>query len=269
LVNTKKGEVDMEVIAEGKTKVILDAGEGNVILESKDDITAGDGAKKDVIEGKGELATRTTANVFRLLNRHNIPTHFLEQIDETKLLCKRCEMIPLEVTIRGTATGSYLKRNPKVTEGAEMSPPVVEFFLKDDSRHDPLIVIDEKGKWILHQPKTPLSNETIVGSVEPSLLSSREVPVVKEQALQVFSVLKEAWAKFGILLVDLKIEFGRLTDNGLVVGDVIDNDSWRLWPAGKKEQQLDKQIYREGGNLETVLESYREVTGLTDRLAEI
>ena len=112
------------------------------------------------------------------------------------------------------------------------------------------------------------TTSTIVGSVEPPLLSGQEVHVITEQALRVFSVLKEAWARFGILLVDLKIEFGRLKDNRLVVGDVIDNDSWRLWPAGKKEQQLDKQIYREGGELETVLQSYREVTDLTDRLVE-
>ncbi len=77
----------MKILVEGKTKIIYDTEDGTVIVLSKDDITAGDGYKRDIIKGKGAVATHTTANVFRLLNRHGIPTHFIEQVDEARLRC--------------------------------------------------------------------------------------------------------------------------------------------------------------------------------------
>jgi phosphoribosylaminoimidazole-succinocarboxamide synthase len=264
MVSKKEGE-RMKILAEGKTKIVYDAGDGEVILESKDAITAGDGVRKDVITGKSRLATRTTVNVFRLLNQHNIPTHFVKQIDETKLLCLRCDMIPLEVTIRGTATGSYVKRHPGVSEGSPITPPVVEFFLKDDARHDPLVAVSTNGTWYLYDPKRPVTTDSQIGSIDPPLLSEQEISTIEERALQIFSILRQAWEKQGVLLVDLKIEFGRTVAGDLVVADVIDNDSWRLWPEGNKEQQLDKQIYREGGDLEDVLRNYQDVSDLTER----
>lgn len=83
----------------------------------------------------------------------------------------------------------------------------------------------------------------------------------------VFRVLKETWGKLDAKLIDLKIEFGRTGDGRIVVADVIDNDSWRLWPGGEKNRQLDKQIYREGGDLDKVLRNYRLVAEMTDRFS--
>lgn len=254
----------MKKLAEGKTKIIYDAEDGNVIIFSKDDITSGDGTQRDVIEGKGAIATRTTANIFRLLNRHGIPTHFMEQVDEAHLLCTRCEMFPLEVTIRGSAAGHYLKRHPNVKEGTDLEEPVVEFTLKDDARHDPLVVIAEEGSWSLHDPEQPVVPNTQIGEIDP-MLSSEGVSLVQETAKKVFCVIKSEWGKSGIKLIDLKIEFGRTEDGRIVVADVIDNDSWRLWPRGEKACQLDKQIYREGGDLDEVLRNYRLVAEMTDR----
>jgi phosphoribosylaminoimidazole-succinocarboxamide synthase len=254
----------MDRQAEGKTKLIFDAGNGQVILFSKDDITSGDGSRRDVIEGKGAVATRTTANVFGLLNRHGIPTHFLRQVDDRRLLCLACHMIPLEVTIRGTAAGHYLKRNLSVEEGIDLPDPVVEFTFKDDARHDPLVVISDEGGWQLYDAALPVAPDTLLGEIR-ALLSPQEVTQVRETARQVFGVLRQAWAELGAKLVDLKIEFGRTDDGRIVVGDVVDNDSWRLWPGGDKGRQLDKQIYREGGGLDEVLESYRLVAQMTER----
>ncbi len=252
----------MQKLAEGKTKVIYDTGDGNVIILSKDDLTAGDGTQRDVIEGKGAISNRTTANVFRLLNRHSIPTHFIQQVDDVRMLCLRCQMIPLEVTVRGTGAGHYLKRHPDVKEGSDLEELVVEFALKDDTRHDPVVVIEADGSWKLHDPEEPIAPDTTLDEIEP-LLSLEEVSSIEKMAKGVFGVLKEAWGRMDVKLIDLKIEFGRTGDGRTVVADVIDNDSWRLWPGGEKKRQLDKQIYREGGSLQEVLSNYELVAEMT------
>jgi phosphoribosylaminoimidazole-succinocarboxamide synthase len=96
----------MDKLIEGKTKIIYDAGDGTAHMVAKDDITAGDGEKHDVIKGKAELATRTTANVFELLNHHGIRTHFIGRVNERTLLCKRCEMIPRHRLLSQTQSAS-------------------------------------------------------------------------------------------------------------------------------------------------------------------
>ena len=253
----------METLSEGKTKIIYATGENQIVMQSKDDITSGDGAKRDMIQGKGAIATKTTANVFSLLNQGGIPTHFLAQVDNTRLLCVQCDMIPLEVTIRGTTAGHYIRRNPGSVEGEDLAGLPVEFTFKDDANHDPFVVITREGSWNLHDPEKPVSDDTLIGGTEP-LLSPTEVRAIETTARDVFRTLKKAWAKLDVKLVDLKIEFGRTMDGHLVVGDVIDNDSWRLWPDGDKSRQLDKQIYREGGTLQEVLDKYQRVMVLTD-----
>ncbi len=218
-------------LAEGKTKIIFEhpSDHSLVIVENKDDITAGDGARRNVIEGKGAIACATACNCFRLLNARGIATHFVKQLDEAHMLVKKCRMIPLEVVARRIATGSFLKRNPGVSEGTRFDPLVIEFFLKDDARHDPMI-----------------SEGEIVGQAAAgqAIASRTEVELMKSVLTRVFLELEKAWASKDVALVDLKIEFGRTLANELVVADVIDNDSWRLWPHGEKKEMLDKQIYR-------------------------
>jgi phosphoribosylaminoimidazole-succinocarboxamide synthase len=257
----------MEKLIEGKTKIIYDLGDGTVNMVAKDDITAGDGDQRDVIAGKAELATRTTANVFELLNRNGLSTHYIEKVDPHTLRCRRCEMISLEVVIRGTATGSYLKRNPLANEGQDFDPPLpVEFFIKDDARHDPIITFSEQA-WFLHPPKEPVSDDNAIEEIEP-LLDKKEIEIITDTARKVFEILFGAWDNLGVKLIDLKIEFGR-TDNGkLVVADVIDNDSWRIWPGGDKSKQLDKQVYRETRDLDSTLSNYSIAADLTDRFSE-
>ena len=225
-------------IAQGKTKVLFEAqgSPDQVVVTQTDNISAGDGARRHTIPGKGRLAAQTTARVFRLLNLCGLPTHYLnggEDDDDNEMLVRRCNMIPLEVVVRGVAAGSFVKRNPSVTRGALMVPRVIEFFLKDDANHDPLISPDS--------------------IVQKGIASPNELGVMTELARLTFEVLSHAWRKRDVLLVDLKVEFGRLAggaDKGqLVIADVIDNDSWRIWPQGREELMLDKQMYR---NLETI-----------------
>jgi len=232
------------LLAEGKTKQIY-AYPGNdqlVYIESKDQITAGDGARRNEISGKSRWSTITTANVFRLLNEAGITTHFIEQVSDTVLLVRRCEMLPIEHVQRRIATGSYLKRCPETSEGTRFDPVLVETFLKDDARHDPQI-------W----PQD---------IIQLGFATAQEIEWMASEGRHVFETLERAWARVDVTLVDLKIEFGRDSENHLMVADVIDNDSWRLWPGGDKTRMLDKQVYR---NLQDV--TPQALQGIADRYA--
>lgn len=221
---------DIEVgpkLAEGKTKIIYAyPGDPNLaVMVHKDTITAGDGEKRDVLAEKGELSCRTTSACFRYLEQVGVPTHYVSTPGPRSMVVRRAEMLPIEWVARRLATGSYVRRTG-TAEGTRFDPVVLEMFLKDDARHDPQIT----------------SEEAIGGG----LCTPEEVTFALETTRQVFLALEQAWAEQGIQLVDLKIEFGR-TPEGLVVADVIDNDSWRLWPGGKRENMLDKQVYRNLG----------------------
>src|SRR5437868_5098986 len=133
------------LLAEGKTKLIYaDTDDDNLAyMVNKDQITAGDGERRNELAGKSRWSTITTANVFRLLNEEGIATHFVKQINDTTLLVRRCQMLPVEQVQRRIATGSYLKRHPDVSEGTRFDPVLVESFLKDDARHDPQISTED------------------------------------------------------------------------------------------------------------------------------
>ena len=225
-------------IARGKTKVLYEVpGQpAQLVVAQTDQISAGDGARRHEIAGKGRLAAQTTARVFRLLNLCGLPTHYLnggEDDDDNEMVVRRCNMIPLEVVTRGVAAGSFVKRNPAVSRGVLLVPRVVEFFLKDDANHDPLIGPDQ--------------------IVAQNLAAPQEVAAMTEMARLTFDILAHAWRRRDVMLVDLKIEFGRLASGEnqgqLVIADVIDNDSWRIWPQAREDLMLDKQAYR---NLDTV-----------------
>ena len=225
-------------IARGKTKVLYEypGQPDQLVVAQTDQISAGDGARRNEIAGKGRLAAQTTARVFRLLNLCGLPTHYLnggEDDDQNEMVVRRCNMIPLEVVTRGVAAGSFVKRNPNVQRGMLLVPRITEFFLKDDANHDPMIGPDE--------------------IISRGIAMPHEVAAMSEMARLTFDILTHAWRRRDVLLVDLKIEFGRLASGEnqgqLVIADVIDNDSWRIWPQGREDLMLDKQIYR---NLQNV-----------------
>ena len=262
------------ILAEGKTKIIYahpdDA--ALAIMLHKDSISAGDGARRNTIAGKGALSGRTAANAFALLNRAGIATHFVAAPEPIMMIVRRCEMIPIEVVMRRIATGSYLKRHPEIAEGTRFDPPLVEFFLKDDARHDPQITAEEMAAQ--------------------GIATAAEAAHMLAEGRRVFATLERAWAEQDVTLVDMKIEFGRpvgtkdegrntnveetespssvLRPPSLLVADMIDNDSWRIWPGGEKSRMLDKQIYRnmqqvDDEGLEQIRQLYETVAEMTDR----
>lgn len=242
------------ILTEGKTKIIRDNGDGTVIVESKDDITAGDGAKRDVLEGKAEASTQTTSNIFEYLNRHGVPTHFIERTGLRTFRAQKVEMIPLELVVRRILTGSYLKRDPIAKEGTVLAEPLFEIFEKDDAAHDPYLQVDtshdvtivrrfQADKSLQEGPAGDYPAELAVGWL-------RHYWSLRDVTLKVFKLLEDGLAQIDIegealVLVDFKIECGFTEDGHLVVADVIDNDSWRVWKGGQKSGQVDKQIFRE------------------------
>jgi phosphoribosylaminoimidazole-succinocarboxamide synthase len=243
-------------VTRGKTKALYEKpGEPDVlVVEALDNITAGDGARRDEIPGKGRIAAKTTARVFRLLNLCGLPTHYLsggEDDDDNEMLVRRCTMIPLEVVVRGVAAGSLVRRKPGIARGAIIAPRMIEYFLKDDANHDPLIEADDV--------------------VARGIATPQELGMMGEIARITYEILAHAWRRRETLLVDLKIEFGRLVGGEgrgtLVIADVIDNDSWRVWPQGREDLMLDKQLYRNlpevtPADLAKVRENYETVADL-------
>jgi phosphoribosylcarboxyaminoimidazole (NCAIR) mutase len=130
--------------------------------------------------------------------------------------------------VRGVAAGSLVRRRPSIQRGSLLVPRMTEFFLKDDANHDPLIEADE--------------------IVARGLANVQDVATMTELARITYEILAHAWRRRDALLVDLKIEFGRIAGGDgkgqLVIADVIDNDAWRVWPQGREDLMLDKQVYR-------------------------
>jgi len=266
------------LVAEGKTKRIHEVGgDGLVTLISKDDITAGDGAKHDVIPDKGRLANATTCNVFRLLKACGLPVAFVRQDSASSFLAPHCEMLPYEVVVRREAHGSYLKRNPHIAKGQLFPQLLVEFYLKTKDRSwkgkplvcdDPLMLFTKGERTIrLLNPAKPIQGQ------EPFLvLQESEVfghadeldlfPEMRRIAAHAFLVLEKAWQLEGGTLVDLKVEFGFDSKGNLLLADVVDNDSWRVVESGT---YIDKQVYRDGGALDDVAVTYRRVAEITSR----
>lgn len=282
-----------KILAEGKTKRIFETNTPNlVIIESKDDLTAGDGAKHDVVIGKAKLATQTTCNVFKLLQKCGIPLAFINQIDDTRFWAEGCDMIPYEVVVRREAHGSYLKRRPDLKKGHIFPRLIVEFFLKTSDKKwgkieipkdDPLAVFDFNGTLALYLPDQPLWTQSpflvlrdhqlcntryLIGpnkdegviSQYPLCSDRNLIGQMSDIATKVFLILEKAWQLENKRLVDFKIEFGINSRGELKLADVIDNDSWRVLDDGR---YIDKQVYRDGGNLDEVTEKYKLVANLT------
>src|SRR5476649_1345368 len=267
------------LVAEGKTKKIhlLDGSPGLATIVAKDDITAGDGAKHDVIPDKGALATATTCNVFRLLKACGLPVAFETQNSATSFIAPPCTMLPYEVVVRREAHGSALKRSPHFAKGQLFPQLLVEFYLKTKDKNwkgkplvadDPFMQFADDAKEIkLFNPAKPLQGQEAFLVLKASEVFSRadeqkSFPEMRRIARHAFLVLEKAWQLEGGTLVDLKVEFGTDTKGTLLLADVIDNDSWRVLEGGA---YIDKQVYRDGGALDDVAAKYRQVAEITGR----
>lgn len=225
-----------ELLYEGKAKELYETDDPDTLwVKYKNQATAGNGAKKETIEGKGKLNNQITSLLFEKLKEKGIPSHFIKQLSETEQLIQKVEMFPLEVVVRNVAAGSFSRRLG-VEEGKELSFPVLEFYLKKDELNDPII------------------NEDHVK--ELALAAEEEVVKIKNQALEINQVLLKLFKEMNIRLVDFKLEFGKTSDGSIVLADEISPDTCRLWDLDTNDR-LDKDVFRK--DLGDIIPLYQEV----------
>ena len=210
----------MNLVHEGKVKSVydVDGDAQRVIIKYHDKVTAGNGRLVEFPEEKGKICCLISALLFELMEKNNIKTHYLGTEGLDSMLCRKLTIIPVEVIVRNIAAGSLVK-NTNINEGCIIQPPIVEYFLKDDERDDPLLTYDRVR---------------LMG-IDPAPM--------KAVALDVNYQLQSLFTLMGIDLVDFKLEFGYDAHGDLFLADELSPDNMRLWKKNTKER-FDKDLFR-------------------------
>ena len=231
---------------EGKAKVLFEGPEpGTIVQYFKDDTTAFNAEKHEIMHGKGVLNLRISEHIFAELEKIGVPTHFIETLGPRAQLVRQAEIIPLEVVMRNVAAGSLVKRLG-LSEGEKLPRPLVEFYYKDDALGDPLISEDHIAVF--------------------GWCTAQELDEIVALARKINDCMVAMFEKVGIRLVDFKLEFGRVPDGvsqKIVLADEISPDSCRLWDVDTNEK-LDKDRFRQ--DLGGMVSAYQQVAqrlGLT------
>jgi phosphoribosylaminoimidazole-succinocarboxamide synthase len=230
-----------EKLYEGKAKIVYSTDDpGKVIQYFKDDATAFNALKRGTIVGKGVINNKMSAALFQRLAKAGVPTHYLATLSDREMLCRKLDIILIEVIPRNVVAGTLAKRTG-LEEGVAIKPPIIELFYKSDPLGDPMITEDHVRMLKLASPK--------------------EVAWIRRMAIKVNALLRPLLKRKGLLLVDFKLEFGR-HGGRLYLGDEISPDTCRLWDADTLEK-LDKDRFRRDlGNVEEAYEEvYRRIVG--------
>ena len=224
-----------QAIYEGKAKIIYTTDDPDQIIQYfKDDATAFNAEKRGTIKDKGIMNNRISEVLFRLLEDHGVPTHFVKRLNDREMLVRRLDIIPVEVVIRNVIAGSLAKRFG-MEEGGSLSIPVLEHYYKSDSLGDPMINL-------FHIRALDMATDS-------------EMKEIERLSFRVNEVLKKFFDERNLILVDFKLEYGR-HHGKILLGDEICPDTCRLWDNGSLEK-LDKDRFRR--DLGKVEEAYQEV----------
>ncbi len=223
-------------IYEGKAKKVFKTSDPNLfIVDYKDDATAFNGQKKGTIKGKGNVNNQLTNHFMKILQKEQIPTHFVEQISPNETIVKSVKIIPLEVIIRNKAAGSFSKRYG-VLEGTDLEQPCIEFSLKNDELNDPLI------------------NSSHILALK--IAAEGEIKTIKKLTFKINEILKNYLKNFNIELIDFKLEFGKTKTDEIILADEISPDTCRFWDL-RTHEKLDKDRFRQ--NLDNPNRGYDEM----------
>lgn len=223
----------------GKAKDVYQTNHSQqVMVKFRDDITAGDGEKKEIMEMKGYYNSLISAKLFMLLEDAGIKTQYINLPEPGFLLSHKLDMIPLEVITRNIAAGSLLRRFP-FQEGQTFNPPIIQMDFKNDEYHDPML------------------NDDIILAL--GLATREDLQIIREITLKINHVLKSFLESRGILFPDFKIEYGRDHNGNIVLGDEISPDTCRFWDDETRDI-LDKDLFRKGES--GVIEAYQKVANI-------
>jgi len=228
--------MESNMIYEGKAKKVYEGKNPNeVIIYYKDAATAFNGVKKAEIDNKGILNNQITEVLFLLLEKAGIPTHFIKRIDDRNQLCKKVDIIQIEVIVRNVIAGSMSNRL-QIPEGTKPKNTIIEICYKNDDLGDPLI------------------NDHHAVALE--ICTYEELEYIYGLTKKINKVLKEFFAKQNINLIDFKVEFGRTFDGKIILADEISPDTCRLWDMETNEK-FDKDRFRR--DLGNIKEAYIEI----------
>ncbi|MFZ2968514.1 MAG: phosphoribosylaminoimidazolesuccinocarboxamide synthase [Sulfuricurvum sp.] len=224
-----------ELIYEGKAKRLFNTDDVNVVIaEFKDDLTAFNGAKKDSEAGKGALNNKISTELFKMLANEGVESHFVAMLDDNHMVCKKVDIIMIEVIVRNVATGS-LSKNLGIPDGKILPFTLVEFDYKNDALGDPKL--NDQHCLILELVK----NEA-------------ELDQLRSMARHINDILRPYFHARGLNLVDFKLEFGRDSEGKIILADEISPDNCRFWDLETGEK-MDKDRFRQGmGGLKVAYE---------------
>jgi phosphoribosylaminoimidazole-succinocarboxamide synthase len=224
-----------ELLYEGKAKQVYRTADPDLLIQHfKDDATAFNAQKRGTIASKGIVNNRTSEVFFKLLEEHGVATHFVRRLSDRDMLIRACEIVKIEVVVRNIIAGSLAKRLGR-PEGELLPEPIVEHYLKDDALGDPMI-----NDWHIRLLR---------------LATPAELQTINETALKVNAILREFLDARSIVLVDMKMEFGR-HQGRILLADEICPDTCRFWDKATNDK-LDKDRFRR--DLGGVEEAYQEV----------
>ena len=221
-------------LVKGKVKTVFPTDNPEeVLIQYEDRVTAGNGKKEMWIEHKGSICCEISRLIFLMLEEEGIRTHYITMPTHKAMCCRRVEIIPIEVVVRNIAAGSIV-RQTTLEEGEIIDWPLVEFYLKDDAKDDPLLTEDRI---------------CLMGYGD-------EIDELIYQAREVNAILKQIFREIGLTLVDFKLEFGYDSNGNLLLADELSPDGMRLWKEGTHES-FDKDLFRKGEG--DIVEAYQYI----------
>ena len=230
----------MNELLVGKVKTVFPTAEDDVVLiQYEDKVTAGNGRKIDFPEGKGAVCCEISEILFKKMEEHGIKTHYIDRYPVSIMSCKKVEIIPIEVVVRNVAAGSIV-RQTTLEEGHIINWPLVEFYLKDDEKDDPLLTEDRIR-----------------------LMGDYPLRDMEQTAREVNGIMSKIFREIGLTLVDFKLEFGYDSGQNLLLADELSPDGMRLWEEG---QSFDKDLFRkEKGD---IVVAYKYILNELEKLDE-
>ena len=230
----------MKEILAGKVKTVFETGDASkVLIEFHDKVTAWNGKHVEYPKDKGATCCLISALLFEKMEKNGIRTHYIDCPSLNTMLCKKLTIVPVEVIVRNIAAGSIVKTTT-INEGTFIQPPIVEYFLKDDAKDDPLLTHDRVR---------------LMG-IDPEPM--------KRQALEINFQLQQLFTLMGIDLVDFKVEFGYDVHGDLYLADELSPDNMRLWKKDTKER-FDKDLFRKDEG--DIVEAYKYILQQLRRFA--